>query len=71
MAFPFVEGPLRDAFRHLFNSDLEGGLAAVESYRRDAPTILSARQYRRRFASIITFRCALPSAIRRRLWVCS
>jgi tetratricopeptide (TPR) repeat protein len=37
MTAPFVEGPLRDAFRHLFNSDLEASQAAVELHRRDAP----------------------------------
>lgn len=37
MAAPFVEGPLREAFRHLFNSDLEASQAAVEVHRRDAP----------------------------------
>jgi hypothetical protein len=36
-AAPFVEGPLREAMRQLFNSDLTASETAVAAYRRDVP----------------------------------
>jgi len=37
MASPFVEGPLRESMRHLFNSDLESSERAIASYERELP----------------------------------
>ncbi len=37
MAFPFVEGPLRESLRHLFNSDLQASLADLNGYIRELP----------------------------------
>jgi hypothetical protein len=37
MTAPFVEGPLREAMWHLFNSDLAASQAAIAGYRRGAP----------------------------------
>lgn len=37
MPTPFVEGPLRQAVRHLSNLDLEAGKAAIDGYLRELP----------------------------------
>ena len=37
MSAPFPEGPLRQAVRHLFNSDLESSQSVLGEYLREAP----------------------------------
>ena len=42
MSSPFPEGPLRQAVRHLFNSDLASSQSVLADYLREAPQDLLA-----------------------------